>query len=139
MSEPSRDSDDRIRLGVSSCLLGNEVRFDGGHKRDRFLTDQLGDFVEWVPVCPEVEAGFGTPRPSMRLVQEGDAIRVKESRTGRDHTRKLETWSARRARSLRPLDRATPPAATTASPTLCLVGRYCDRKRLTKACGLRTA
>jgi len=103
VSELSRDSDDRIRLGVSSCLLGNEVRFDGGDKRDRFLTDQLGDFVEWVPVCPEVEAGFGTPRPSMRLVQEGDAIRVKESRTGRDHTRKLETWSARRARSLRPL------------------------------------
>src|SRR3989304_3140983 len=51
-----------IRLGISSCLLGHEVRFDGGHKRDRFLTDTFGQFVEWVPVCPEVEAGFGTPR-----------------------------------------------------------------------------
>jgi len=48
-----------IRLGVSSCLLGQEVRFDGGHKRDRFLTELLGSFVEWVPVCPELEIGLG--------------------------------------------------------------------------------
>lgn len=62
-----------IRVGVSRCLLGEEVRFDGGHKRDRFLTDVLGRHVEWVPVCPAVEAGFGTPREAMRLV--GDAER----------------------------------------------------------------
>ena len=60
-----------IGVGVSRCLLGEEVRFDGGHKRDRYLTDVLGRHVEWVPVCPEVEAGFGTPREAMRLV--GDA------------------------------------------------------------------
>ena len=55
------DSNRPIRIGISSCLLGSEVRFDGGHKRDPFLTDLLGRFVEWVSVCPEVEAGFGTP------------------------------------------------------------------------------
>ena len=57
-----------LRLGISRCLLGEEVRFDGGHKQDNFLTEVLGGHVEWVPVCPEVEAGLGTPREAMRLV-----------------------------------------------------------------------
>ena len=64
-------NDAKLRLGVSACLLGNEVRYDGGHKRNPFLTDLLGPFVEWVPICPEVEAGFGTPREAMHLVQDG--------------------------------------------------------------------
>ena len=54
-----------VRVGISSCLLGEAVRYDGGHKRDAFLTDTFGRFVEWVPVCPEVECGLGTPRESM--------------------------------------------------------------------------
>jgi Uncharacterized conserved protein len=58
-----------IRLGISACLLGQEVRFDGGHKRDPFLTDELGKHVEWVPVCPEVEVGMGTPREPLQLVR----------------------------------------------------------------------
>ena len=58
-----------IRIGVSACLLGQEVRFDGGHKRDQFLTDVLGPHVEFVPVCPEVEMGLGTPRETLRLVR----------------------------------------------------------------------
>src|SRR6266849_3674427 len=58
----------KIRLGVSACLLGQEVRYDGGHKRDPFLTETLGPFVEWVPVCPEVEIGLGVPRDTIRLV-----------------------------------------------------------------------
>lgn len=53
---------EKIKLGLSSCLLGEKVRFDGGHKWDRFLTDTLGEYVEYVPVCPEVECGFGIPR-----------------------------------------------------------------------------
>ena len=61
-------SDDRPRIGISACLLGQPVRFDTGHKRDPFLVETFGEHVEWVPVCPEVEAGFGTPRESMRLV-----------------------------------------------------------------------
>ena len=98
MSEPA------IRVGVSSCLLGEEVRFDKGHKRDRFVTDVLGPFVEWVPVCPEVEAGLGLPRPSMRLVRDGDEVRMLETKSGRDHTRTMRRFAARRVRALRALD-----------------------------------
>jgi uncharacterized protein YbbK (DUF523 family) len=65
-----------IRIGISSCLLGRQVRFDGGHKRDPCLTDTFGRFVEWVPVCPEVEAGLGTPREPMRLVDAGGRRRL---------------------------------------------------------------
>src|SRR5687768_18580619 len=57
-----------IRVGISSCLLGDGVRFDGGHKRDVYLVETFGRFVEWVRVCPEAECGLGTPRESMRLV-----------------------------------------------------------------------
>ena len=69
-----------IRIGISVCLLGQEVRFDGGHKRDPFLIDTLGPHVEWVPVCPEVEMGLGTPRETLRLVRSGDARPVAWSR-----------------------------------------------------------
>jgi uncharacterized protein YbgA (DUF1722 family)/uncharacterized protein YbbK (DUF523 family)/1-acyl-sn-glycerol-3-phosphate acyltransferase len=93
-----------IRLGVSSCLLGNEVRFDGGHKRDRFLTDLLGPFVEWVTVCPEVESGMDVPRPTLRLADGSDGVRIVETRTGRDHTRSMRRFSERRVRALRGLE-----------------------------------
>ena len=52
----------RIKIGISACLLGRKVRYDGGHQRDRFITDSLGQYVDYVPVCPEVECGLGTPR-----------------------------------------------------------------------------
>ena len=61
----------RPRVGISACLLGQAVRYDGGHKHDALLTDTLGRVVEWVPVCPEVELGLGVPREAIRL--EGDA------------------------------------------------------------------
>ncbi|HEY5658923.1 MAG TPA: DUF523 and DUF1722 domain-containing protein [Myxococcota bacterium] len=93
-----------IRLGVSSCLLGQEVRFDGGHKRDRFVTDLLGAFVDWVPVCPEVEVGMSIPRPALRLVRDGDAVRMVEIKSGHDHTRSMQRYAARRVRELRPLE-----------------------------------
>ena len=73
-----------IRIGISSCLLGEKVRFDGGHKQDPFLTGTFGRFVEWVPVCPEVEAGLGTPREAMRLVRTQDGIRLLTVKTARD-------------------------------------------------------
>ena len=56
-----------VRIGVSSCLMGRKVRYDGGHKRDAFLVETFGKFVEWVEVCPEVEVGLGTPREAIRL------------------------------------------------------------------------
>jgi uncharacterized protein YbgA (DUF1722 family)/uncharacterized protein YbbK (DUF523 family) len=92
-----------LRLGISSCLLGNEVRYDGGHKRDRFLTDELGRFVEWVPVCPEVEAGLGTPRETLRLVSDGTDTRLL-TKSGSDTTEVLERFSKRRVAALRKLD-----------------------------------
>ena len=104
MSDSALVSDPPIRLGVSSCLLGDEVRSDGGHKRNRFVTDLLAQFVEWVPVCPEVEVGMGTPRPALRLVREGDEVRMLEIASGRDHTREMQRYAARRVRALRGLE-----------------------------------
>lgn len=89
-----------IRLGISACLLGDQVRFDGGHKRDPFLIDSMGPFVEWVKVCPEVEVGMGTPRESIRLVDDGGRLRLLTVRTGVDHTAAMTNWTARRVREL---------------------------------------
>jgi uncharacterized protein YbgA (DUF1722 family)/uncharacterized protein YbbK (DUF523 family) len=96
--------DSPLRIGVSACLLGREVRHDGGHKRDRFLTDVLGAHVEWVPVCPEVEVGMGVPRPSIRLEQHGDSLRLVDPKSGADHTRAMERFAERRARELEKLE-----------------------------------
>jgi uncharacterized protein YbgA (DUF1722 family)/uncharacterized protein YbbK (DUF523 family) len=90
----------RVRIGISSCLLGRKVRFDGGHKRDPFLTDTFGRFVEWVPVCPEVEAGFGTPREAMRLVDDGGRLRLLTVKTARDLTDTMERYARRRVEQL---------------------------------------
>jgi uncharacterized protein YbgA (DUF1722 family)/uncharacterized protein YbbK (DUF523 family) len=89
-----------IRLGISACLLGREVRFDGGHKRDAFLTDTLGRFVEWVPVCPEVECGLGTPREAMRLVRVEDRVRLLTVKRGVDLTGQMECFSRSRVSAL---------------------------------------
>jgi uncharacterized protein YbgA (DUF1722 family)/uncharacterized protein YbbK (DUF523 family) len=93
-----------LRLGISRCLLGDEVRFDGGHKKDSFLTDVFGRYVEWVPVCPEVEAGLGTPREAMRLVGDPQNPRLVTIKSGTDHTRALETLTKNRIAQLMELD-----------------------------------
>lgn len=93
-----------LRLGISRCLLGEEVRFDGGHKRDQFLTEILGRYVEWVPVCPEVEAGLGTPREAMRLVGHPQHARLVTINSGTDHTAALVTMTEQRLSELRELD-----------------------------------
>jgi len=84
------------RLGISTCLLGEPVRYDGGHKRDRFLTDTFGRWVEWVPVCPEVECGLGIPRPAMRLVGDPESPRLVVIKTGEDHTARMRAWAKKR-------------------------------------------
>jgi len=94
----------RIRIGVSACLLGDEVRYDGGHKRDPFLADVLGAFVEWVKVCPEVEIGMGTPRESIRLTDEAGRIRLLTVTTGVDHTDAMTAYAARRTAALADAD-----------------------------------
>jgi uncharacterized protein YbgA (DUF1722 family)/uncharacterized protein YbbK (DUF523 family) len=93
-----------LRVGISRCLLGEEVRFDGGHRRDTFLTDVLGRYVEWVPVCPEVEAGLGTPREAMRLVGDPQDPRLVTIKSGTDHTGALETMTKNRIEELTELD-----------------------------------
>ena len=93
-----------LRLGISRCLLGEEVRFDGGHKRDNFLTEVFGHYVEWVSICPEVEAGLGTPREAMRLVGDPLQPRLLTIKSGTDHTRAVEKMTAHRIAELKELD-----------------------------------
>ena len=94
------ESGSPIRVGISACLLGEEVRFDGGHKRDPFLTDVLGRFVEFVPVCPEIEAGFGTPREAMHLSRVEGEIRLVTVKTAHDVTQAMDRVIRRRVPSL---------------------------------------
>jgi uncharacterized protein YbgA (DUF1722 family)/uncharacterized protein YbbK (DUF523 family) len=93
-----------IRIGISTCLLGQEVRFDGGHKRDPYLTDLLGPFVKFVPVCPEVEIGLGIPRETIRLVNTPEGIRLQGTRSGADHTDRMQRYAAAKVRELEKLD-----------------------------------
>lgn len=86
----------KIRLGISSCLLGNKVRYDGGHKLDHFLTDTLGAHVEYVPVCPEVEVGLPIPREALRLVGDPLDPRLVTNRSGEDITERMRSWASRR-------------------------------------------
>jgi uncharacterized protein YbgA (DUF1722 family)/uncharacterized protein YbbK (DUF523 family) len=92
---------EKFKVGISSCLLGNEVRWNAGHKLDRYLTDTLGPFVEYVPVCPEVEAGFGIPRESMRLVGDPENPRLVTFKSKTDRTAPMIRWAKKRVRELR--------------------------------------
>jgi uncharacterized protein YbgA (DUF1722 family)/uncharacterized protein YbbK (DUF523 family) len=85
-----------IKLGISSCLLGENVRYDGGHKLDRFLTETLGQYVEYVPVCPEVECGLPIPRESMHLQGDLESPRLITSRTKQDMTERMVSWAKKR-------------------------------------------
>jgi uncharacterized protein YbgA (DUF1722 family)/uncharacterized protein YbbK (DUF523 family) len=91
------------RLGISACLLGQRVRYDGGHKRDLFLTQILAPVVEWVPVCPEIEVGMGVPRESVRLVGSPDQPRMLAERSGTDWTGAMDRFAERQVRELRRL------------------------------------
>jgi len=87
---------EKIRLGISACLLGENVRYDGGHKLDRFLTDTLGQYVEYVPVCPEVECGLPIPRESMHLEGDPESPSLVTSRTKQDVTDRMVRWAEKR-------------------------------------------
>jgi uncharacterized protein YbgA (DUF1722 family)/uncharacterized protein YbbK (DUF523 family) len=90
----------KIKLGISACLLGEEVRYNGGHQLDRFLRDTLGRYVKYVPVCPEVEAGFSTPREPFRLVGDPKNPRLITVDTKKDYTKHMNDWSRNRAAEL---------------------------------------
>src|SRR5437899_12581409 len=87
-----------VRVGISQCLLGDNVRYDGGHKRDSVLIETLGRHVEWIPVCPEVEVGLGTPREPMRLVGDRQAPRLVTITTGIARTDAMHRFARQRAR-----------------------------------------
>jgi len=93
-----------VRIGISSCLLGDEVRFDGGHKRDAPLLEAFAPHVEWVRVCPEVEIGMGVPREPVRLLQSGGDLRMIAVHTGTDHTEAMRAFAARRVQALAAMD-----------------------------------
>ncbi len=101
MTHPAREE---IRIGISSCLLGQRVRYDGGHKRDPMATVLLAPFVTFVPVCPEVELGLGTPREPIRLVRRDGRVRLVATRSGRDHTQAMRRFAGARLRELERLD-----------------------------------
>jgi uncharacterized protein YbgA (DUF1722 family)/uncharacterized protein YbbK (DUF523 family) len=104
MTTPSPTTPRPIRLGISSCLLGEKVRFDGGHKRDAYIVSTLGQFFQWVPVCPEMDLGLGTPRESLRLVGSPEAPHLVAPRSQRDYTEAMQRYAADRLTALAQLD-----------------------------------
>lgn len=91
---------EKIKVGISRCLLGEKVRYDGGHKLDRYLTDTLGRYFEYVPVCPEVEYGLPIPREAMHLVGSPDRPRLVTIKTGIDHTDGMLKWAQKKLKEL---------------------------------------
>ncbi len=91
---------DKIKLGISSCLLGNNVRYDGRHKLDHYLKDAFGKFVDWIPVCPEVECGLGVPREAMHLTGSTESLRLVTENSNIDYTEKMLKWAKRKLKQL---------------------------------------
>ena len=91
----------RIKLGISACLLGEKVRYDGGHKWDWFLTSTFGKYMDYVPVCPESECGLGIPREPLRLIGDSSEPRIVTSHTKIDVTDRMLEWSQKRISTLR--------------------------------------
>ncbi|MFH1982095.1 MAG: DUF523 and DUF1722 domain-containing protein [Pseudomonadota bacterium] len=91
---------ENVKIGISSCLLGNNVRWNGGHQLDRFLADTLGQFVDFVPVCPEAECGLGIPRETLRLVGDVDNPRLVTTKTKVDKTAQMQAWARQRLKEL---------------------------------------
>jgi uncharacterized protein YbbK (DUF523 family) len=94
---------DKLRVGISACLLGHEVRYDGQHKRDAFVIEQLGPFVEWVAVCPELEVGMGVPREPVQLMRDriaGTRLAMVGQRSAADWTARMTSHAASRVKAL---------------------------------------
>ena len=96
---------DTIQIGISACVVGQEVRFDGGHKLSRFIRDTLGAYVEFVPVCPEVDIGLGVPRETLRLVRgKGTQPLLLAPKSGTAHTTKMLAYARGKVSELGKLD-----------------------------------
>jgi uncharacterized protein YbbK (DUF523 family) len=88
------------RVGISPCLLGKKARYDGGHRHNRYITDILGKYFGWIPVCPEVECGLGIPREPMCLVGDPEKPRLVMISTGVDHTDEMMKWTENKLAAL---------------------------------------
>jgi uncharacterized protein YbbK (DUF523 family) len=97
-------AEEKVRLGVSACLLGEAVRYDGGHKRDAVVVELLGPRAQWVPVCPEVELGLGVPRAPIQLAGDPRAPRLVVAETGEDLTGRMRRFTEARLDELARLD-----------------------------------
>jgi uncharacterized protein YbgA (DUF1722 family)/uncharacterized protein YbbK (DUF523 family) len=91
---------EKVKIGISSCLLGNNVRWNGGHKLDRFLANTLGACVDFIPVCPEAECGLGIPRETLRLVGDPANPRLINTKSKIDRTDQMQTWARKRLKAL---------------------------------------
>jgi len=89
-----------IRVGISSCLLGEAVRYNGGHAHDSFVTTILGPFVEWIPICPEMDIGMGTPREAIRLVRANGEVRLIGQQSDTDYTDRMQEYARDRTEKL---------------------------------------
>jgi uncharacterized protein YbgA (DUF1722 family)/uncharacterized protein YbbK (DUF523 family) len=98
------ESSSEINVGVSACLLGQQVRYDGQHKLDRYVRDVLGEYFHYVPVCPEVECGLPTPREAMRLIGDVDNPRLVTNKTHIDHTERMLDYAKKRLDMLEKID-----------------------------------
>ena len=124
----------RPRVGVSACLLGQPVRYDGAHKRDRYISEQLADLIDFIPVCPEVEAGLGVPRPTIQLRKVDDEIRVVRSDDASvDVTARLDAVAVQRAEELKSkisgfiLKKKSPSCGMARVPVAIALDRPLDR------------
>ncbi len=90
----------KINIGISACLTGKKVRYDGSHKQDHYVTDTLGQYFDFTPVCPEVEYGLPVPREPMRLVGNAISPRLLTIRTGIDHTEGMKKWAEEKTKEL---------------------------------------
>ena len=109
-----------LKVGISACLLGDEVRFDGGHKRSSFCADELQRHVEFVKLCPEVGIGLPVPRPTIRLEQHADGVRAVIPKTGDDVTQRLTDFA----------DRAQPHLRQLSGYVLCAKSPSCGMERV---------
>lgn len=104
VTDPNSPATRPIRIAVSACILGQEVRFDGGHKLNRFLKDTFGVYIEYVPLCPEVEIGLSIPRETLRLVEGEGQPRLVAPKSGREYTRTMLDYARKKVAELDTLD-----------------------------------
>ncbi|SHI18897.1 YbgA family protein [Ferrimonas marina] len=107
-------------VGVSACIIGQPVRFDGGHKRSHFVDDQLSQWVQLKPLCPEVGAGMTVPRPTVRLRKIGESVRIMDDKNNVDYSDAMHAFN----------ERALPGLASLSGYVVCAKSPSCGMERV---------